>query len=152
MKHFTASYVFVQSEQIPELIKYLVNLGYGGVYIYDLEDRDYDTIFIINGSYFPCLYEDMQKELAKDIWTDCGTSTYIFKQLAAMSMDTEINQWFIHKSGAHLCQVNEDNKTFEIDYMLCNDDPEIKAEDFNRATQQDLYDYFKRCEKACLPS
>lgn len=152
MKQFTAKYVFVQSEQIPELMKYLENLGYGGVYIYDLEDRDYDTIFIIDGSYFPCLYEDMQKELSKDIWTDCGTSTYIFKRLAEMRSDTEINQWFIHKSGAHLWQVDEENKTFENDYMLCNDDPECKMEDFHRASQKELYDYFMRCEKATLPS
>lgn len=151
MKEFSAKYVFVQTERPQELIEYLESLGYGGVYFDDNDVSDYDTICIIEGTYIPYIYENVQKMLSDPVWTDCENYLYLFKRLAEMRSDTEVNQWFIHKSGAHLWQVDEDCKTFEEDYITSNDDPELKFEDYHRATQKELYDYFIRIYRIITP-
>lgn len=144
---YIAKYTFVQTETPEELIHYLKHIGYKADYRYDLSDEDYDTICIHEGTFYPCLYEDVYKDLSDPKWMDCTVFPYVFNIIARIQKDTDINQYYIHKSLAHLWLVDPEMITFEHDYNASNDDPELKLEDWHKASQEEIYNYHMRIYK-----
>lgn len=81
-----------------------------------------------------------QEEVERSI--DCGTNEELFLAIAALRDDTDKNQWFVHKSKSHwwFCT---DFDSFKEDYESSNEDSELKFEDWDKATVEELIEHFK---------
>lgn len=84
---------------------------------------------------------DLQNNPDIDISIDCGTNENLFLALAALRDDSDINQWFVHKSGAHW--INCEENSFVEYYPTINEDEELLLEDWHKATAEELIERFE---------
>ena len=126
-----------------ELRKKLEKLGYkcsitfdnNQNFIWTSETYYYST----NNNMLGCHYGE--RMLPYGIY--CGTNEQLFLALAALRDDSDFGQWFVHKNGAHWNKVTDKDMTFVEDFNTSNEDVELEAEDFHKATPEELIEYFK---------
>lgn len=130
--------VFIR-KNTSELRKKLEELGYV-----------YDKNILINIYSYSCLYTYWHPNLGGlyggitgyiDSCINCGTNEDLFLALAAFRDDSDINQWFVHKSGAHWINCEEDS--FTEYYPTINEDEELLLEDWHKATVEELIERFE---------
>lgn len=123
----------------PELREKLINLGY---HVYDLnmnKDSPADWCTVIESEAdYAGIWDKEPKN--KEKFLDCGENEQLFLALAALSDDTDAQQWFVHKSGSHWWRTEFDS--FLECFIESNEDSELKYEDFHKATPEELIKHF----------
>lgn len=124
------------SKNTSELREKLQNMGYEYHGKENITDS-LSSLHCCNGWYYECNLVPL------DYYSiaDCGTNENLFLAVAALRDDTDRNQWFVHKTGAHwwLCTCD----TFKQEYEYSNEDDDLLFEDWHKATVDELMNFFK---------
>lgn len=125
-----------------KIAKKLQDIGYYTYHIEEYEDapREWCTVTEVEADYAGIWCNEPKGEYAKRC-IDCGINELLFLAIAALRDDTDRNQWFVHKSGAHLW-LYSDFDSFKEDFESSNEDEELKAEDYHKATVEELIQHF----------
>ena len=89
---------FVRVEDAAErkkLIEWLKEIGYE--YVQPPKEEVYGCKVVCESSYFGTAHDEQTFATAEYI--DCGTSVHLFKALAAMNDENDIEQWFVVDDG-----------------------------------------------------
>ena len=138
MTFTTPCFVRVENpEKRKELIEWLEGIGYKFL-MWGLESN---VLYVdVTSGCLLCAFESpvTQSEMVSKGYIDCGENIELFKALAAMNDENDLEQWFTDGYHFELCPTNKADMVAW--YMMYGTKP-------RKATAEEIVEYFKNKER-----